>query len=97
MKKILVACGAGVVTSTIAVNKVDEGLKSHGISSDQYKVDQTSIAQVASLADNYDLVITTAQYNNQIGVPVLNGLPFLTNIGADQLIDQIVKTLGFDQ
>ncbi|MCO7124491.1 PTS sugar transporter subunit IIB [Sporolactobacillus shoreicorticis] len=97
MKKILVACGAGVVTSTIAVNKVDEGLKSLGIAPDQYKIDQTSIAQVASLAEGYDLVITTAQYTNDIGVPVLNGLPFLTNIGADELIKKIAQTLELAQ
>jgi PTS system galactitol-specific IIB component len=45
------------------------------------------------MADDYDLVITTTQYKNPNGKPVTNGLPFLTNIGLDQTMDEIIKHL----
>ena len=94
MKKILVACGAGVVTSTSAMNKLQEELAKHGISEDKYTLGQSSVAQVESLAPEYDLVITTTQYDNDaIKVPVINGLPLLTNIGIDSVIDEVIDKL----
>ncbi|GEK06917.1 PTS galactitol transporter subunit IIB [Schleiferilactobacillus harbinensis] len=93
MKKILVACGAGVVTSTIAIGKLQEELDKRGVPKDEYKIDQASIPEVPSMADDYDLVITTTQYKNPNGKPVTNGLPFLTNIGLDQTMDEIIKHL----
>ena len=94
MKKILVACGAGVVTSTSAMNKLQEELAKRGISEDEYTLGQSSVAQVESLAPEYDLVITTTQYyNDAIKVPVINGLPLLTNIGIDSVIDEVIDKL----
>lgn len=94
MKKILVACGAGVVTSTSAMNKLQEELAKRGISEDKYTLGQSSVAQVESLAPEYDLVITTTQYDNDaIKVPVINGLPLLTNIGIDSVIDEVINKL----
>lgn len=94
MKKILVACGAGVVTSTSAMNKLQEELTNRGISQDEYTLGQSSVAQVASLANDYDMVITTTQYDNDaVKVPVINGLPLLTNIGIDNVVDEVIKDL----
>lgn len=94
MKKILVACGAGVVTSTSAMNKLQEELAKREISEDKYTLGQSSVAQVESLAPEYDLVITTTQYDNDaIKVPVINGLPLLTNIGIDSVIDEVIDKL----
>lgn len=94
MKKILVACGAGVVTSTAAMNKLQEELEKRGISTDEYQLGQSSVAEVQSLASQYDMAITTTQYDNDaIKIPVINGLPLLTNIGVDTVIDKVVKEL----
>lgn len=94
MKKILVACGAGVVTSTSAMNKLQEELTNRGISQDEYTLGQSSVAQVESLANDYDMVITTTQYDNDaVKVPVINGLPLLTNIGIDNVVDEVIKDL----
>ncbi|AVK64040.1 PTS galactitol transporter subunit IIB [Lactobacillus sp. CBA3606] len=95
MKKILVACGAGVVTSTAAMNKLQEELANRGISTDEYTLGQSSVAEVQSLASQYDMAITTTQYDNDaIKIPVINGLPLLTNIGVDTVIDKVVSELG---
>ncbi|ERL64906.1 PTS system, galactitol-specific IIB component [Schleiferilactobacillus shenzhenensis LY-73] len=81
------------MTSTIAIQKLQEELDKRGVPKDEYKIDQASIPEVPSMADNYDLVITTTQYTNPNGKPVTNGLPFLTNIGLDQTMDEIIKHL----
>jgi galactitol PTS system EIIB component len=95
MKKILVACGAGVVTSTSAMNKLQEELSKRGISENEYTLGQSSVAQVESLANDYDLVITTTQYDNDaVSTPVINGLPLLTNIGIDQVINEVIDKLS---
>lgn len=94
MKKILVACGAGVVTSTAAMNKLQEELTARGIDEAKYKLGQSSVAEVQSLADQYDMAITTTQYDNdEIKIPVFNGLPLLTNIGADKVVDEVIAQL----
>ena len=95
MKKIIVACGAGVVTSTAAMNKLNEELTDRGFNEGtDYKLVQTSVQQVQSMADEADAAITTTQYDNdEIEIPVLNGLPLLTGIGVDDVIDQVEEII----
>ena len=45
-------------------------------------------------AKNYDLVITTSKVTADYGVPVVFGLNFITGIGIEPLVDDIVKRLG---
>ncbi|MCB5815288.1 PTS sugar transporter subunit IIB [Lacticaseibacillus paracasei] len=93
MKKIIVACGSGIATSTVARNALEEKLKEKGIDATQVSMDQTSIPQLRSKADQFDLAITTGKFTEDIGVPILNGLPFLTGIGEDALVEKVVDVL----
>ena len=93
MKKILVACGAGVCTSTVALQKLKGKFEDRGLI-DKVKFGQCSIADLGVTAPNYDLVITTAQISEDYGVPIIFGLSFITGIGIDQIMDQIISKLG---
>ncbi|WP_436665338.1 PTS sugar transporter subunit IIB [Lactiplantibacillus plantarum] len=93
MKKILVACGSGIATSTVARNKLEEDLQDRGINMSQISMNQTSIPQIPSMASEYDVIVTTARYKEDVGVPVINGLSFLTGIGEDTAVDKIVEAL----
>ncbi|RND79805.1 PTS sugar transporter subunit IIB [Lacticaseibacillus paracasei] len=93
MKKIIVACGSGIATSTVARNALEEKLKEKGIDATQVSMDQTSIPQLRSRADQFDLAITTGKFTEDIGVPILNGLPFLTGIGEDALVEKVIDVL----
>lgn len=96
MKKIIVACGSGIATSTVARNALEEKLKEKGIDATQVSMDQTSIPQLRSKADQFDLAITTGKFTEDIGVPILNGLPFLTGIGEDALVEKVIDVLDLN-
>ncbi|MGC3362582.1 PTS galactitol transporter subunit IIB, partial [Enterococcus faecalis] len=56
MKRILVACGNGIATSTVVASKVKEYLASHGI---EAETTQTKLMEVPGKVEGYDLLITT--------------------------------------
>lgn len=93
MKKIIVACGAGIATSTVALQKLKAGLEERG-KLDKVSFTQCSIAELPSLTQGHDLIVTTAQGGNGLGIPVIFGLPFITGIGVDKVIDQVIEVLG---
>ena len=54
-------------------------------------------ANVASLPDydmdNVDLVVATTQVPYDLNVPVISALPLITGIGADKVLEDILKKL----
>lgn len=93
MKKILLCCGSGIATSTAAANKLKTKLEERGFGG-QFTTTQCKVNEVASKAADYDLVVSTAVITQDIGIPVILGIPFLTGIGLDKTIDDIVAKLG---
>ena len=55
-KRILVACGTAIATSTVVAKKIEELLKAKGI---DVVVDQCKAAEASSKADMFDLIVTT--------------------------------------
>lgn len=93
MKKIIVACGAGVATSTIAIQKIKTGLEKRGLL-DKVQITQSTVIELSKQAKNFDLIVTTAMVSEDYGVPLIKGLPFITGMGVDKVMDEIVQTLG---
>lgn len=89
-KKILVVCGAGVATSTVAARKIEEQLGARNI---PVQVDQCKVVEVPFRAPGYDLVVTTTNLPDAAGVPTLQTLSFLTGVGIDADIERIVGLL----
>ncbi|MDR1904398.1 MAG: PTS sugar transporter subunit IIB [Treponema sp.] len=88
-KKVLVACGTGIATSTVVTIKIQEALKANHIEAD---VIQCKVAEIPSKIDGADLIVTTTVYENP-KVPVIRGLSFLTGIGMENDIKKIVEAL----
>jgi len=90
--EILVLCGNGAVTSTVVLNKIKEGLQKEGI---QVNLTQKRVAEGALALANkkFDVAVSTAGqgFAADSDVPVLNGIPFLTGIGQEAVISQIVE------
>ncbi|OJG39437.1 hypothetical protein RV01_GL001384 [Enterococcus dispar] len=91
MKRILVACGNGIATSTVVASKVKEYLTEQGL---QVETTQTKLMEVPGKVQGYDLLVTTGQFDGQTGdVPVVKGMPILTGIGADKTMEEILSQL----
>jgi len=89
-KRILVACGTAIATSTVVARALEEALKERGIN---VTTRQCKAAEVKSLASDADLIVSTTPIPSDLGVPVIQTLAFLTGIGKEEVIEQIVKIL----
>ena len=92
MKKLLIMCGSGIATSTVAAGKVKQWLKDNNLE-DEVKIYQSKIAEEVNHIDDYDAVITTTTVPDNINDKVIFGLPLLTNMGIDQMWDQLKKEM----
>ena len=92
MKKLLIVCGAGHATSTIAVAKVQEWLNSNGYT--EVKIYQSKLADELNKIDDYDALISTTIVPDSIKDKVIQGLPLLNGMGVDQVYDQLKTRLG---
>lgn len=89
-KRVIVACGGAIATSTVAANRVRDLCKENGIDVD---VSQYRITELESVKDNADLIITTAKVKRDYGVPVIHGIGYISGIGIDKLNQAILDVL----
>jgi PTS system galactitol-specific IIB component len=89
-KRIIVACGGAIATSTVAANRIRELLKTNGIDAE---VKQTRITELDTEKDGADLIVTTAKVKKDYGVPILHGVAFISGIGIEKLEQQILDAL----
>lgn len=89
MKRILIACGNGIATSTVVASKVKEYLDGQGV---QVSTTQTKLMEVPGKVQDYDLLITTGEFEGQTGdVPVVKGMPILIGLGAESTMEEILS------
>lgn len=89
-KQVLVACGAGVATSTVVNGAIEDMAKEHKLSLD---LKQIKIAEVESYVDTADLLVTTATIKKEYPFPVINARSFLTGIGMEDTKQEILDEL----
>lgn len=80
---ILVACGSGVATSTLAAAEVKSVLEEYGLTS--YQISKASMTELPSLASTADIVLTTNNYKEDLGVPHMSIIGFVTGINEAKL------------
>lgn len=89
MKKltVLVACGAGIATSTVVMKKIEDLFQENQIGANFYQI---KIAEAASKQDSADLLISTTVLPTTYDIPAIIAMPFLTGIGEEKLKEKIV-------
>lgn len=92
MKNILLACGSGICTSTAVNGKLSKILDDNGFKG-QYKITQCKVAEVAAKSSNFDFCIATTMAPKEIKCPFVMGVCFLTGIGIQPAVDQILKLM----
>jgi PTS system galactitol-specific IIB component len=90
-KRILVACGTAIATSTVVAKGIEEELGKRGI---KVFTRQCKASEVRSLASDADLIVTTTPVPDNLGIPVIKTLAFLTGMGKEEVIEQIIKIIS---
>lgn len=94
-RKLIVACGSGVATSTTIAEKIRSKFEADGIDYPVEAVDYKSIMQELPGASIYVYIAKpddeVLQEAERLGVPVYAGVPFLTGMGADEIYENIVN------
>lgn len=90
MKRVIVACGGAVATSTVAANRIRELAKKEGI---PVEVTQCRINELDSKKDGIDLIVTTAKVKKDYGVPVIHGVAYISGINIETTEQKILDVL----
>ena len=92
MKKILLACGSGIATSTAVNGKVSALLDENGYKG-QYEIVQCKISEVMGKAANFDFLVATTMAPAGLPIPFVSGIPFLTGMGLDAAKQQVLELM----
>lgn len=92
VKNILVSCGTGVVTSTLASTRLSKMLDERGFKG-RYRLTQYKIAELASKDSDFDVIVHTTTVPGFLKTPCVNALPLVTGVGMDKVADQVIKIL----
>lgn len=96
-KLIVVACGAGINTSTIAEDSIRERMAQEGFS--DVEVKRILMADIDAYVGRTDLVMIVSMMKifRTFDVPVVQGMPFLIgsqdekNVLLDKIVDVVKK------
>jgi galactitol-specific phosphotransferase system IIB component len=92
-KLIVVACGAGINTSTIAEDSIKERMRKEGLN--DVEVKRILMADIDRFIGRMNLVVSMMKIYRTFDVPIVQGMPFLigTQAEKDALLDKIVALI----
>lgn len=90
-RKIIVACGGAVATSTMAAEEIKELCEANNI---RVELVQCRVNEIETYMDGVDLICTTAKVDRTFGdIPVVHGMPFISGVGIEALQQKILTIL----
>jgi len=87
--KVLVACGSGIATSTVAQEKVKEILRDAKIPA---KITKWTVGQLPVLQDCVDVIMLTTRYGKPLNKPVIQVFGLISGINEDAVAEEIIST-----
>ena len=93
MKTIIVACGTGIATSTLVLQRLKEFLEKKGMS---LILKQCTYIEIEGNIDqNTVAIISSSNIGSRINdVPVLVALPYISGIGIDAFEEKLEHILN---
>lgn len=95
-KRLIVACGSGVATSTTIAEKIKNRFEADGINYPVQAVDYKSIENELLSSSIYVFIAKpdaeVLKQAEELGIDVYPGVPFLTGMGEDDVYEDIVKS-----
>lgn len=90
-RKVIVACGGAVATSTMAAEEIKDLCEEKGIT---VEIVQCRVNEIETYMDGVDLICTTAKVDRTFGdIPVVHGMPFVSGVGIEALQAKILAIL----
>jgi len=89
-KKVIIACGSGIATSTLAVHKFQTFCEENGI---DVEIEQCCYGEVEGFITGADLLLTTQKYDQDFGVPTEICFAYITGIGEEELNAKLLQIL----
>lgn len=90
MKRVIVACGSGIATSTMISMRIDELLNNHGI---DHEIIQISINEIDSYEDHGDVIVSSTQLQKSYSIPTVLGIGFISGINAEEAEQKLLEIL----
>jgi galactitol PTS system EIIB component len=90
-KRVIVACGTAIATSTHVADRLSREFAARGIDAD---ITQCRVTEIGAYVDVADVVVTTALATREFPIPMVSGVPFLTGVGEEEAIAQVLEALG---
>ncbi|MCD2346909.1 PTS sugar transporter subunit IIB [Clostridium guangxiense] len=90
-KVILVACGAGIATSTIVCERIEELIKKNKLNA---RVLQCKISEVYSLEKEADLLLSTTLLPTNYSIPAIRAMAYISGEGMEELDEKIIKVIN---
>lgn len=93
-KNLLLVCGTSVATSTVVKEKLKNELPERGIELGTLTKAKVTEAPSKASTGSYDLVVSTTSIDEgRFDIPVISTQAFMTGIGEDEVLDDIVDHL----
>lgn len=86
---ILVACGSGVATSTVAQEAVKEICKGAGIPA---KIIKSTMTEIPSKQNDVDVIMVTTNYRKPVTKPLIKVFGLISGIGKEKIEQEIITT-----
>jgi galactitol-specific phosphotransferase system IIB component len=92
-KLIVVACGAGINTSTIAEEMIRERLDAEGL--EDVTVKRILMADIDGYVGQMNLIVSMMKIYREFDVPQVKGMPFLIGTMDEKqvLLDEIIELI----
>lgn len=87
---VVVACGSGVATSQTVASKVNRMLQADKIDARVEAVDMKSVDRYLKNAAAY---ITIIRDKREYGLPVIDGIAFLTGVGQKEQYQKLLEAI----
>lgn len=92
--QVLVACGSGIVTSTIVMAKISQEMKARHWTNVQLV--QGTLSDVYARTAHYDLIVTTTPIEAPTGEQVLSALDLLAGNDTETFFAEFAARLSLD-
>lgn len=88
MKRILIACGNGIATSTVVATKIKDVCQDNNV---EVSITQCKLMEIDSKVSDFDILITTGKYGGgDANIPVVTAMSLLTGIDEEETLEKIL-------